>query len=216
MTPLATPARRVHAVHVAVMAKQPLPGKAKTRLAPALGADGAARLAARLLAHALDQASRAAVGPVTLFLDPDAGHGPTQAAACALGVDVQPQGDGDLGERMERLLRAGLDRARAAIVMGTDAPGLDTHVLQAAAAGLARHDAVIVPALDGGFVLLGLTRCPPGLLHGLSWSHDAVLRQTRARLAGAGLDCLELPALADIDTPDDLRHLPSGLSARDD
>jgi uncharacterized protein len=210
MTSAPAPAPQVQPVHVAVMAKQPLPGQAKTRLAPALGADGAARLAARLLAHALAQASHAAVGPVTLFLDPDAGHGPTQATARALGVDVQPQGDGDLGQRMERLLRCGLERERAAIVMGTDAPGLGPAMLQAAAAGLARHDAVIVPALDGGFVLLGLTRCPAGLLQGLRWSHAGVLRDTRARLATAGLDCLELPAVADIDTPDDLQHLPSG------
>lgn len=210
---MTTPPTPMHVVHLAVMAKQPLPGKAKTRLAPALGADGAARLAARLLDHALAQAARAAIGPVTLYLDPDAAHEPTQAAARDLGIDVQAQGGGDLGQRMERLLGAGLQRARGAIVMGTDAPGLDAAVLQAAAAGLAGHDAVIVPALDGGFVLLGLTRCPTGLLHGLTWSHADVLRDTRARLAAAGLRCLELPAVADIDTPDDLRHLPSGWDA---
>jgi len=212
MTPLPATPR----VHVAVMAKQPLPGLAKTRLAPALGADGAARLAARLLEHALAQASSAAVGPVTLYLDPDTAHAPTQAAVLSHGAVLQPQGGGDLGERMERLLRAGLAHEPAALVMGTDAPGLDAVALQAAAAALQHHDAVVVPALDGGFVLLGLTRCPPGLLQGLRWSHAQVLHDTLARLAGAGLACAVLPAVADIDTPDDLHHLPSGWTPWND
>jgi glycosyltransferase A (GT-A) superfamily protein (DUF2064 family) len=69
---------------------------------------------------------------------------------------------------------------------------------------------VLVPALDGGFVLLGLRRCPPGLLAGLRWSHDQVLHDTLERLSTHGLSKETLPAMADIDTPDDLHHLPSG------
>jgi uncharacterized protein len=203
-------------VHIAVMARQPQPGRAKTRLIPALGADGAARLAQRLLEHALMQATRAAPGHVTLCLTPDAPEPSLQALAQRHGAALAAQGDGDLGARMVRALAHGLARAPAAVVIGTDAPQLDTAVLHAAADALATHDSVFVPAHDGGFVLLGLTRCPPGLLDGLSWSHAHVLRDTLARLRENGFSPTLLAPLHDIDTPDDLQHLPSGWLASDD
>lgn len=205
------------AVHLTVMARQPQPGQAKTRLVPALGAEGAARLAARLLEHTLSEATRAAVGPVALAVTPDAPAPALEALAARHGVALAGQGAGDLGERMARQLASGLTHAPAALVIGTDAPGLDAARLQQAAAAIAQHDAVLWPALDGGFVLIGLRRCPPGLLSGLAWSHDQVLRDTQARLAAAGLAGAVLqPALADIDTPADLWHLPPGwLGPRD-
>ncbi len=198
------------------MAKAPRPGLAKTRLAAALGDEGAARLAERMLRHAVRQAVRAGIGPVELRITPDADHPAFEALVREHGIALALQGDGDLGARMEHALAQGLAHAPAAVVIGTDAPALDAALLRAAARALATHEAVLVPALDGGFVLLGLTRCPPGLLAGMQWSHARVLHDTRARLALAGLRVAELPALADIDSPDDLQHLPSGwLDPRD-
>jgi rSAM/selenodomain-associated transferase 1 len=197
-------------LRIVVMAKAPRPGLAKTRLAAVLGDDGAARLAARMLRHAVEQAVQSVCGTVELRVTPDAEDEHVQALAREHGLTVTLQGDGDLGDRMARARAEGIAAQGAALVIGTDAPALDAGVLRQAAQALATHDAVIVPALDGGFVLLALRRCPSGLLSGLRWSHDQVLRDTVERLRGHGLSTKTLPALADVDTPDDLHHLPSG------
>jgi hypothetical protein len=204
-------------VHVAVMARQPLPGRAKTRLISALGAPGAAQLAQQLLEHALTQAQRAALGPITLKVTPDDAPPALHALATRFGATLAGQGDGDLGTRMVRALNHGLAQAPAALVMGTDAPALDAAVLHAAATTLLAHDSVLVPAFDGGFVLLGVRRpCPSGLFDGLAWSHEQVLRDTLARLRAHGFAPALLDTLHDIDTPDDLQHLPSGWPASHD
>jgi hypothetical protein len=204
-------------VHVAVMARQPTPGHAKTRLIPALGAHDAAQLAQRLLEHALAQAQRAALGPITLSVTPDDVLPALHTLATRFGATLAGQGDGDLGTRMVRALNHGLAQAPAALVMGTDAPALDATVLHAAAATLLAHDSVLVPAFDGGFVLLGVRRpCPSGLFDGLAWSHAQVLRDTLARLRAHGFAPALLAPLHDIDTPDDLQHLPSGWRASHD
>jgi uncharacterized protein len=200
-------------VHITVMARQPIPGHAKTRLIPALGADGAAQLAQRLLEHALNQAQRAALGPVTLCITPDNAQVAPALQALAQRTDaaLAGQGDGDLGARMVRVLNHGLAHAPAALVIGTDAPALDSTALRAAARALQTHDSVLVPAFDGGFVLLGVRQpCPPALFDGLTWSHAQVLHDTLARLRAHGLAPAQLAPLHDIDTPDDLQHLPSG------
>jgi uncharacterized protein len=197
-------------VRIVVMAKAPRPGLAKTRLAAVLGDDGAARLAARMLRHAVAQAVQAGCGPVELRVTPDADDEHIVALVREHALPVTLQGDGDLGDRMERALADGIAAQGAAVVMGTDAPALDATVLRQAAQALVTHDAVIVPALDGGFVLLGLRRCASGLLAGLRWSHAQVLHDTVERLHAHGLVTWTFPALADIDTPDDLNRLPSG------
>jgi rSAM/selenodomain-associated transferase 1 len=204
------------ATKLVVMAKAPHAGLAKTRLAPALGAAGAAKLAARMLDHALAQALQAQVGPVELCVTPDRGDAAFDTLAARHAIALTAQGMGDLGARMQRALERGIRQQGQALVMGTDIPQLDAAVLRTAAAALDSHDAVIVPALDGGFVLLGLRRCPDGLLAGLAWSHAGVLAQTLQRLQAHRLTVLQLPALADIDTPDDLHHLPSGWRAARD
>lgn len=197
-----------------VMAKAPIAGYAKTRLIPALGATGAAALAERLLEHALQQALAAALGPVTLCAAPDATHPVFQRLAQADGVALTAQGEGDLGQRMHRAFVAALqppiDRA---LMIGTDAPGLDAEMMRRAAAALASNDAVFVPALDGGYALVGLRRPSSVLFEAVAWSTPEVMAQTRARLAAAGLRAVELPPLADIDEPADLVHLPAGWTA---
>jgi uncharacterized protein len=209
----------MHATRLIVMAKAPRSGLAKTRLAPALGADGAARLAARLLDHTLQQARAAGLGDVLLACAPDTTH-PAFAAQAALGgVTLAPQGEGDLGARMQRLLAHALASASRALVIGTDAPALDAAVLRAADDALAQPDtdAVLVPAADGGYVLLGLRReAAPragSLFETLPWSTPQVLTETRRRLAAAGLRHTELATLHDIDEPADLQHLPAHLAS---
>ena len=193
-----------------VFARAPVAGAAKTRLIPALGAAGAALLAERLLAHAVAAAVHARLGPVELCVTPDATHPSFGRLAREHGVSLQQQGEGDLGERMALALARALSAHRAAVLIGSDAPGLDAAALCAAAAALASHDAVFVPALDGGYALVGLTRPAPELFTGMAWSTSRVMADTRERARAAGLRCAELPPVADIDEPDDLAHLPPG------
>ena len=195
---------------IIVMAKAPLAGYAKTRLIPALGAHGAAALAERLLAHALAQAQAAALGPVELRCAPDAAHPAWRRLA--QGARLADQDEGDLGQRMARAFDAAFsDGERCVLLVGTDAPGLTAEVLRRAAAALhGEADAVFVPALDGGYALVGLRRPAPVLFEGMTWSCGTVMQRTRERLAAAGMRHAELPPLADIDEPADLAHLPAG------
>jgi uncharacterized protein len=195
---------------VIVFAKAPVPGLAKTRLAPALGAAGAAALAERMLCHALSQAAAADVGPVELCAAPDAAHPALRAAAAGHGASLTEQGTGDLGLRMHRALARSLMRHGRALLIGTDAPALNATVLRAASRALLDHDAVFVPALDGGYALVGQRLADPRWFSDMSWGHGRVMEHTRERLRAAGVRWAELPAVADIDAAADLVHLPAG------
>lgn len=195
--------------HIVVMAKAPLAGQAKTRLIPALGADGAAALAQRLLVHAVEQAVAAGLGAVELCAAPDTGHTAFRALQARLGVALQPQGDGDLGARMHRIF---VRHAQPLLLLGSDAPALDAAMLRRAAAALHDHDAVFVPAHDGGYALVGLHAPCATLFDAMTWSVPAVMARTRERLRRAGLRHAELDPVHDIDEPADLVHLPPSLS----
>jgi rSAM/selenodomain-associated transferase 1 len=195
---------------VIVFAKAPVPGLAKTRLAPALGAAGAAALAERMLHHALAQAVAADVGPVELCAAPDASHPALRAAAAEVGASLTEQGTGDLGLRMHRALARSLMRHGRALLIGTDAPALSALVLRQASSALLCHAAVFVPALDGGYALVGQRRADPRWFSDMAWSHNRVMEETRQRLRAAGVRWAELPPVADIDEPGDLVHLPPG------
>ena len=192
---------------VIVFAKAPIAGYAKTRLIPALGARGAAELAERLMHGALAHAVEAHIGPVELCVTPQRDHAAFAAAVQRHGVALAEQGDGDLGERMARAFqRVLLDQPRA-LLIGTDAPGLDAAYLRAAAHALHEADAVFGPAADGGYTLVGLKRAVPELFLDMRWSHDQVMAHTRERLAWMRLRHIELPLLHDVDVPADLMHL---------
>jgi rSAM/selenodomain-associated transferase 1 len=194
---------------VLVFAKAPVAGYAKTRLAEAIGAQRAAQLAERLLVEATRRAVEADIGPVELCCAPDAAHPSFTALARSAPVTLAVQGEGDLGLRMRRAFERTLSTQRRAIVIGTDAPGLDAQYLREAAARLESHEAVLGPALDGGYALIGLRRPAAALFEGIAWSTARVLAQTRERLELLGLTHAELGMLADIDEPADLRHLPA-------
>jgi len=149
---------------VIVFAKAPVAGTVKTRLAGALGAVGAARLAARMLESTTACALEAAVGPVEVCCAPDRSHPAFTALAVDGTVALTEQGDGDLGQRMRRALERTLASQPCAIVIGTDAPRLDAPYLRKSVAALSLQDAVIGPAVDGGYVLIGLRRAAPAAL----------------------------------------------------
>lgn len=186
-----------------VFAKPPRAGEAKTRLAASLGAEGAA-----LLARAFFRDTWAAVSslpwtePILATTEPDAPEWRE------LGISrAWPQGEGDLGARMARMLQRALARAPAALVIGTDSPGLPGTLLDDARRALASADAVLGPADDGGFYLLGLRRAPDGLLEGLPWSSEETYERTEERLLERGLSVHVLPPWIDVDRPEDLEPL---------
>jgi rSAM/selenodomain-associated transferase 1 len=199
--------------NIIVMAKAPRPSFAKTRLMPALGAAGAAALAERLLDATLAQALAAGAAAVDLCCAPDTDHPAFERLAMSARVSLSVQGEGDLGERMARAFARRLAPGRAALMIGTDAPALDAAMLVRAAHALRDVDAVFVPALDGGYALIGLHHTAPGLFSNIAWSTASVMAQTRERLNAAGLRHVELTPVADIDEPSDLVHLPRGWIA---
>ena len=195
-------------VHIAIMAKAPRAGFAKTRLIPALGADGAASLAHRLLDHAVAQAHTARIGPVELCITP-ASDAMWQQMSLPAGTQLSDQGEGDLGDRLARVCERVTSAGSPVLLMGTDCPALDAERLGAIAAQLATRDAVLVPATDGGYTALALQRFDASLFTHIAWSTASVGATTLSRLQALRWRVAVLPALSDIDEPSDLGALPS-------
>jgi uncharacterized protein len=198
-------------VALAILAKAPVPGFAKTRLAPALGAARAAALQARFLERAVATACSAQIGPVSVWAAPDPDH-PAFQPLTAFGVALLRQPDGDLGLRMLAALAA----ARGpALVIGTDCPALTPAHLRAAADALAGGvDVVVVPVEDGGYALIGMREPQPQLFTDMPWSTAGVMAETRRRLARLGLSWREPARLWDVDGPEDLSRLErAGLAS---
>jgi rSAM/selenodomain-associated transferase 1 len=191
---------------IVVFAKAPQAGKVKTRLAAALGAEGAARLHARLVKHALATAIAADCGPVELHGAP-ADHAFFAALSRRHGVPVRRQMEGDVGARMYEAFRRGLRLHARMILVGSDCPALAATDLRCAARLLRGCAAVVAPAEDGGYPLIGLARNSPALFSGVSWSTAAVMQQTRHRLAALGWRWRELRTVWDVDRPGDLARL---------
>ena len=195
---------------ILIFGRAPEVGQVKTRLAPAIGAYRALALYKRLVAGTIGMVTGSSLAPAQLWIAGDTGHSFFGRHATAMPSDARfPQRGRDLGERMAHALatalaQPGVDRA---VLSGTDIPALDEHYLRAALAALDDHDAVLGPAEDGGYVLIGLTRPEPRLFEDIAWSTPRVLDATRIRLTALGWRHKELPVLWDVDTPEDLLRL---------
>lgn len=187
-----------HPPKIALFARYPTPGKAKTRLVPALGEQGAADLHRKLVERTIATIRTSGVPFAVWFTG-----APRADFAAWLGDDVElvDQGDGDLGDRLARV-------PAPAILLGADIPGLHALCLRQAASALARSQTVIGPALDGGYYLMGFNEPVPFLFHDMAWGQETVLEETLVRLAGRGLSPLMLQPLGDCDRPEDLLHYP--------
>ncbi|MCH2486240.1 MAG: TIGR04282 family arsenosugar biosynthesis glycosyltransferase [Erythrobacter sp.] len=190
---------------LSIFARLPVPGRAKTRLIPAVGEEGAARIYARLLNHTVAQV-RASGLPFELRVT----GGEVAAFRDLYGDDVRviEQGDGDLGARMARV-------PAPALIVGSDCPAVTPELFRAAACELAEREVVIGPASDGGYYLIGLARPMPFLFEDMEWSTETVFAETLARLAARGIGPAVLPELDDIDTPDDLARWPDFAAVSD-
>lgn len=184
-----------------VFAKEPVPGQVKTRLAATVGAERAAavyrELTAVTLAHAAQACREGIVGRLELWCAPDARSPYFATLAAAHGATLHSQGDGDLGARMAAAITDALARASAVLLVGTDCPTIDGEYLRCARAALADHDAVIGPAADGGYVLIGAT-CPLPF-SAVRWSTAHARDDTIAGFARASRRFASLPERWDVD-----------------
>jgi rSAM/selenodomain-associated transferase 1 len=192
-------------MRIAVFARAPVPGEVKTRLAPLLGPEGAAALHSGLVRHALSTAAQSRIGPVELWCTPDEKHPFFERCATEFNATLLPQEGADLGARMV----AAFARGTPLVLIGSDCPVLESADLVEAAKALSRNEAVIAPAEDGGYVLIGLARPLDALFAGVSWGSSAVMGQTRTRLAELGIKWKELATRWDVDRPEDYARLQS-------
>jgi rSAM/selenodomain-associated transferase 1 len=192
-------------IRIAILTKAPEPGRVKTRLAMMLGSDGAALLHERFVIHTVKTAVAAAIGPITIWTDPDERHPFFQKLAREFSVPLARQPEGDLGARMHA---AFVHRGEATIVIGTDCPVLTpTHLRDAASVLRDGADAVIFSAEDGGYALIGLSRPVPELFTAMAWSTELVMVETRKRLRQLGLSWREPGQLWDVDRPSDVGRM---------
>ena len=194
---------------IIVFAKAPQPGFAKTRLIPALGEQGAAELARRMLFDTLREASAANIGVVELCVTP-AIHDPAwHDVPLPSGIEVSEQGVGELGVRLARAAERALYNFGQVLLIGTDCVEMSASMLREAAQALQTHDAIMHGTVDGGYALLGLRRYSPSLFGDIPWSTGAVASITLARIGQLGWAVHIGQVLHDVDEPQDLPLLPS-------
>jgi uncharacterized protein len=188
-----------------IFAKAPEPGQVKTRLIPALGMEGAADLYREMLGQKLQMLSGNRIARTDLYCSPDRRHPFFQQAASSYDLELHSQTGNDLGERMSNALQKTLENNTLAVIIGSDCPPLDLAYLHSAFHALEQGaEAVIGPATDGGYVLLGLRRFEPAIFTDIAWGTDSVLARTRDRLQMLGFSWVELDTLWDLDRPEDL------------
>lgn len=189
-------------------------GAVKTRLGKHLGMAAAAELHRSFVMHLASHLSSVAAARY-LFVAPDSRCDDFVACSPAQW-QVEPQGSGDLGDRMRRFFCRSFEHSQRVVLIGSDCPTLPPERIGSAFAALSRHDVVLGPAVDGGYYLIGLSdRCRhwmESLFTEMPWSGDRVAGITRQRIRDAGATWFELPHEEDIDTIDCLRRLDRRLS----
>ena len=195
-----------------VFTRYPIPGSTKTRLIPALGAEGAADLQRQMTEHTLESVRPLAeegIGVRVLF---DGGEAGEMTQWLGEELDLAPQGEGDLGDRMNNAFTGSFQEGfEKVVVIGTDCPSLDSESVMEAFDLLNENTLVLGPATDGGYYLIGIRSDAPEWLYELvfkniPWGTDQVLNATVNALAETGLDVGLLDEKADVDEPEDLVH----------
>ncbi len=202
---------------IILFTRWPLPGQAKTRLIPALGADGAAALQRRMTELVVRRAwTHSLTDPGCRLVVAYAGGAVGDMRGWLGDLVFVPQGEGDLGERLQRAVgRAFEEGAGRVLVVGTDCPRLDAGIFAGAEAALLLRKVVLGPAVDGGYYLIGLSDSMPTLFEGISWSTDSVCAATVEAARRLGTEPALLPVLADVDESGDLPDAYAALEAGD-
>jgi len=193
-----------------IFAKEPVPGRVKTRLTTELSPDGAAEVYRAFLSDVLSTGQKTRASRRVLQAA-DAGEILTEGAE-SFGYELRPQASGDLGAR----LAAAVGEACASgsvVVLGTDAPTLPASAVDEAFAQLeAGASLVLGPSTDGGYTLIGMDRLHPVVFQGMPWSESSLLTATLRAARASRLKTALLPFWYDIDTPEDLRWLSAHLA----
>jgi rSAM/selenodomain-associated transferase 1 len=188
--------------------RYPESGKVKTRLAATIGADEAAELYRSFVLDILATLELCGL-PLRVYFEPLEKETDLRTWL-GTGYVLKPQRGRDLGARMGRAFEEAFDEGfTRGILLGSDIPDLPLAFLQEATDALRRQDAVIGPARDGGYYLIGFRRdsIPPDVFEDIPWSTAAVARETMARLETRGCRIHRLPEWADVDTAEDLAAL---------
>ncbi len=195
---------------IQIFSKAPLPGRAKTRLNPELGEQGAAEFSVRLIRHVVQMAVRSRLCPVQLWCAPDSSHTLFQELHAAYAVELKQQQGRDLGQRMACALADGLSGSSSVVLIGSDCPAITADYLEQALQKLANDSACVLgPAEDGGYILVGQSVLNTAMFEKVNWGTPDVLQQTRLRLSAAGLAWSELATLWDVDHPEDIARARS-------
>jgi len=196
-----------------IFVKEPRAGEVKTRLCPPLTATQAAELYAIALQETIE---RMAAGPWSLQLFVAGTE--SWFAERFSALPRHPQVGSDLGARMQQALQQLLIENERAALIGSDSPDLPLALIKQAFAELASHQAVSVPAADGGYVLIGARKSCPPLFEAIPWSTAGVLQATRERALACGIDYVEIGGWEDIDDANSLKRLlqrsPQAATAR--
>jgi|TARA_B100000315_G_scaffold251426_1_gene286216 hypothetical protein len=193
---------------ILLFCRAPLAGKVKTRLIPTLGSEAAGRLYTRLLRHVLQIVVDARLCALEIWVTPDGKH-PFFSEWIELdGVDLFTQSGSDLGMRMYNAAMDAGKRAESVVLIGSDCPVMSAAYLESALTKLhSGYDAVLGPAEDGGYVLLGLRRCHVSLFEQISWGEETVCTETCRRLNSLQWRWSLLGKKWDVDRPEDLARL---------
>lgn len=189
-----------------VLTKAPVPGVVKTRLIPALGAQGACDIYEQLLVRLEGALRRVVSHPlssqvssrVALWVAGDASHHAFKPWSDLAMFYPQPE-LGDLGVRMAMAVRSSLDRGCMPILIGVDVPDLDDAYLLNCLEAFITHDLVISPAEDGGYGLLGMKQFYSELFTGKAWGTDSVFEATRKNIEALKINAEYLPGVWDVD-----------------
>ncbi|HEX9255143.1 MAG TPA: TIGR04282 family arsenosugar biosynthesis glycosyltransferase [Candidatus Angelobacter sp.] len=191
---------------VCIFVKPPEPGAVKTRLIPELGPERTAELAEAFLEDTVAMARTLPWAECIIAATK------TFARSYFKPEEVWLQSEGDLGERLEKVLRLALKRREIVLAIGGDSPGLPAAYMERARQALKTADAVLGPSADGGFYLMGLKDCPVGVLDGIQWSHSTTLAATVQKLEQFGMKTVLIDPWFDIDSHEDLERLRRQLA----
>ena len=190
-----------------IFTRAPIPGKTKTRLIPLLGAQGAADFHQTVLQSTLAEAKAANFGSIEIWCDAENGHPFIKQCSMDYSCRIKIQQGKDIGERMRHAMDTALTENEFVVLIGSDCPAITTDILNQSLQHLSNGvDAVLGPAIDGGYYLIGLKKAQPDIFQGIAWGESDVAERTRQNFIRIDLNYTELEALIDIDTAEEYQR----------
>lgn len=198
---------RYPAGKIIVFAKEPVMGKVKTRLAGSIGDEAALQFHQQMLRDTLEMACKYRLATVELHVSGNPDHPLIQSLAKQYEIRVCAQQGRDLGEKMFFALEQSLVNSNYCVLIGTDCPAMGVDYLANALTALGRgQDAVLGPAEDGGYVLIGVRKIQQDWFCDIPWGSHHVLQRSRQKMISSGVQIEELQTLWDVDQIEDFQR----------